>query len=127
MPESIISDFKKGTTARTFSTNNNEMDSSWTDTPNQLNQQKKLQKKIKKIEKNANQKLKLFGLPKIKKKKQNEDDHDDDTNISNKINTNTQMDDHNTNRQKSLFEIHQETLMAEYKKELKEWKKSKKN
>merc|ERR1719474_1026957 len=29
-------------------------------------------------------------------------------------------------REKSLFEIHQETLMAEYKEELREWKRKKK-
>ena len=120
MPDSLISDFDKGTKARGFNQNELKRDKSWMETPADIEKQKIEAKRIKKIQQKTNEKLQAIGLPTIEaQKKQRMMDMTD-------IDQDKQ-DDHIGVRAKSLFEIHQEKLMNEYKAELKEWKRRKKN
>merc|ERR1712228_813248 len=111
MPDSFMSDLDKGTKARGFNLNEHKMDKTWMEAPSDLKRQKKERKRIKQIQREANEKLKSLGLPTVKQRGEEMDNVIGEDVVHDMV-----------KQKKSLFEIHQETLMEEYKKELKEWK-----
>ena len=123
MPESFLSDFDKGTKARGFRTSQQKQDNSWTEAPSDLKRQKEEKKRIKRIQKEAIMNLHALGLPTVEEK--GSMDGDDEVVNRNRDKENP-VETRNVKREKSLFEIHQETLMADYKEELREWKRKKK-
>eukprot|EP01083_Nonionella_stella_P036631 99938_1 len=121
MPSSLLSgsDFDKGTKNRTFNTNEHKIDNTWTQTPDDVKRQEIERKRIQNIQKQTNEKLKLFGLPSVEQhtiaeNKRNDEEREGMEAMYSGV------------KRKSLFEEHQEKLMKEYKEELKEWKQRKK-
>ena len=118
MPESFMTDLEKGTKARGFNLKEQgKMDKTWTETPSDLKRQKRERKRIKQIHRETNEKLKALGLPIVsRKREESKENVCDDEDVVNEV----------VEQRKSLFEIHQETLMEEYEEALKKWKKKKK-
>eukprot|EP00483_Globobulimina_turgida_P007705 UN07720 len=102
--------------------NEQKMDKTWMETPGDVIKQKNEKKRIMKIHEEANKKLKKIGLPTVEQHRKNK--------FEEYVNNNRDiMDiekDNDHGKRKSLFEIHQEKLMMEYKEELEEWKRMKK-
>ena len=120
MPASLMSDYDKGTKGRGFNQNEHKQDSSWTETPGDIEKQKKEAKRRRKIQEEYNEKLKELGLPTVQEQnKQALEDNVGDKDIEKRSDI--------QERAKSLFEIHQEKLRDDFKKELKEWKRKKKS
>ena len=121
MPQSFLYDFDKGTKARGFMKAEQKQDTSWTEAPGDVKRQKEERKRIKRIQREADAKLRELGLPTVEEREL----IDEQQNKDKKDSTKSPVVERRK-KVKSLFEIHQETLMADYKEELKEWKRKKK-
>merc|ERR1712228_598612 len=80
--------------------------------PSDLKRQKKERKRIKQIQREANEKLKSLGLPTVKQRGEEMDNVIGEDVVHDMV-----------KQKKSLFEIHQETLMEEWKMKKKKGKK----